>query len=411
MTSVVPGERARPAWVRGHPRAWLAAVLTVCFGAFMGQLDASIVALTYHSIGEDFGSGLSSVQVISLTYLVALGALLIPLGRLSDRVGRKRIYLWGFGLFTIASAACSLAPSLPALATLRAVQGAGAAMLQANGVALVVTSAPRHRRRTALGMQAAAQAIGLALGPSIGGLIVETLGWRAVFYLNVPVGVVAIVAGHYLLPRTRRSAPRAVGLRTVLRVPGVRRGLLGALLAYLLLFGPIVLVPSVLQSHGRSPLVAGLVVAALPVAFALGAVLGERLLPCDPASGRRCRRSVVFVFAGLAGLLIGPSGPLWALSLVVAGFGLGTFTPANNAHLMADVPDDGAALAGSLVSVSRTLGTAAGTVLVASTLGIAPSGLLAAGALLLFAAGAAATVPPARQRGPGLSAGRRDPGR
>jgi MFS family permease len=398
MTTVVSGERARPAWVRAHPRAWVAAVLTVCFGAFMGQLDASIVALTYHSLGRDFGAGLSSVQLVSLTYLIVLGVLLIPLGRLSDRVGRKRVYLWGFGLFTAASAACSLAPSLPVLAAMRGAQGAGAAMLQANGVALAVTSAPRARRRTALGMQAAAQAIGLALGPTAGGLIVQTLGWRAVFYLNVPVGIAAMVAGHYLLPRTRRTSAGPIGLRTVLAAPGVLRGMAGALLAYLLLFGPIVLVPSVLQERGGSPLRAGLVVAALPVAFALGALLGERIVPCGARRGRRCRRGVALIVVGSAGLLAGPDGPAWAISLAVAGIGLGTFTPANNAQLMAGVPDDGAALAGSLVSVSRALGTAAGTVLVASTLGLAPSGRAAAAALVGLALAAAATVRPAAER-------------
>jgi MFS family permease len=397
MTFVVPGERARPEWVRGRPRAWVAAVVTVCFGAFMGQLDASVVALTYHSIGREFGAGLSSVQLISLTYLAALGVLLLPLGRISDRLGRKRVYLWGFALFTVASAACSLAPSVPVLAATRALQGAGAALLQANGVALVVTSAPRRRLRTALGMQAAAQAAGLALGPSVGGLIVQSLGWRAVFYLNVPVGIVAIAAGHYLLPRTRRDRSGPVTARGLLRIDGTARGLIGALLAYLLLFGPIVLVPAVLQAHGHSALTAGLVVATLPIGFAVGAVLGERVLPGTWSTSRRARSGAVLIVIGLVGVLAVPSGAGWAAPLALAGLGLGTFTPANNAQLMARVPDNGAALAGSLVSTSRTIGTAAATVLVAGTLTIAPSGTLAAGALVALAVGAAATIPRGRR--------------
>ena len=217
-TDFLAGERPRPAWLRHNPRAWLAATATVCFGGFMGQLDASVVALTYHEIGRSFAAGLELVQWVSLSYLIALAALLVPLGRLSDRLGRKRVYLWGFGLFTVSSVGCALAPSLLVLVLLRAAQGTGAAMLQANSIALVSTAAPAGRLRTALGIQAAAQAIGLAVGPTVGGLVVGSIGWRWVFALNVPVGVVAMVAGRYLLPRTRitttdRTRPAFSGVR------------------------------------------------------------------------------------------------------------------------------------------------------------------------------------------------------
>src|SRR5579859_1287500 len=121
-----------------------------------------------------------------------------------DAVGRKLVYTNGFVVFTVASAACGLAPSLDLLILLRLVQALGAAMLQANSVALVTTSAPKHRMRFALGIQAGAQSLGLALGPTLGGLLTSTAGWRAVYWVNVPVGVVAVVTGRYLLPRTRQ---------------------------------------------------------------------------------------------------------------------------------------------------------------------------------------------------------------
>ena len=204
---VLTQERARPARVREWPHAWWLAVATVCFGAFMGQLDASIVTLTYRPVGVEFGTSLAAVQWVSLSYLLTLAALLIPVGRLSDARGRKLLYLYGFVVFTAASAACGLAPTLATLILFRVVQGVGAAMLQANSVALVVTSAPEGKTRTALGIQAAAQAIGLALGPTVGGLLVSTWGWRWVFGINVPVGVIAVVAGIYLLPRSRTFHP------------------------------------------------------------------------------------------------------------------------------------------------------------------------------------------------------------
>ena len=300
-------ERARPARIRERPDAGWLAVATVCFGAFMGQLDASIVTLTYRPLRTEFGASLAAVQWVSLAYLLTLAALLIPVGRLADARGHKLLYLYGFVVFTAASAACGLAPSLGVLIAFRIVQAIGAALLQANSVALVVTSAPHGKVRKAIGVQAAAQAIGLALGPTLGGLLVSTWGWRWVFGINVPIGIVAVVAGIYLLPRSKTLTPTTgrdrsgllllftattAGLLAISAVSGlglprwapiallatavataagfalrerraaaplvdlallsdrtVGSGLLGALCGYLVLFGPLVLVPIVLTSR------------------------------------------------------------------------------------------------------------------------------------------------------------------
>jgi MFS family permease len=198
-------EPARPTAIREHPLAPWFAVATVCFGAFMGQLDASVVTVAFPALQRQFGTGLAATQWVSLAYLLVLTALLVPAGRWSDRAGRKLLYLYGFVVFSAASAACGLAPSLGVLIALRLVQAAGAALLQANSVALVVTSVPARTRRAALGVQAAAQAVGLACGPVVGGVLVGTVGWRWVFLINVPVGLLAVLAGWYLLPRTRRA--------------------------------------------------------------------------------------------------------------------------------------------------------------------------------------------------------------
>ena len=118
----------------------------MCFGAFMGQLDASIVTLTYRPVQAEFHAGLAGVEWVSLAYLLVLIALVVPVGRLSDAHGRKLLYLYGFVVFTAGSAACGFAPSLGLLISFRAVQALGAAMLQANSVALVTTSTPPARR-------------------------------------------------------------------------------------------------------------------------------------------------------------------------------------------------------------------------------------------------------------------------
>jgi MFS family permease len=193
-------EPARPDAVRRNPRAPWLAVTVVCSGAFMGQLDASVVTLTFRPMEHAFAAPLAAVQWVSLLYLLGLVGMLVPAGRLGDAVGRKLVYTYGFAVFTIASAACGLAPTLGALVVLRLVQAAGAAMLQANSV-------PGERMRFALGVQAGAQALGLPLGPTLGGLLTATAGWRYVYWVNVPVGVAAIVGARYLLPRTGQFSP------------------------------------------------------------------------------------------------------------------------------------------------------------------------------------------------------------
>jgi MFS family permease len=171
----------------------------------MGQLDASVVTVAFPSLQRQFGAGLAAVQWVPLGYLLVLTGLLAPAGRWPDRAGRKLLYLYGFAVSGCASAGCGLAPSLGVLIGLRLVQAAGAALLQANSVALV-TSVPAGQRRAALGVQAAAQAVGLASGPVVGGLLVASVGWRWVFFVNVPVGLLAVLAGACLLPRTRGLA-------------------------------------------------------------------------------------------------------------------------------------------------------------------------------------------------------------
>jgi MFS family permease len=419
-------ESPRPAVVREHPFAPWFAVGTVCFGAFMGQLDASIVTVAFPALQRQYGTSLAAVQWVSLAYLLALTAFLVPAGRWSDRIGRKLMYLYGFVIFTAASAACALAPSLSALIVLRLVQATGAAMLQANSVALVVTSVSGRMRRTALGVQAAAQALGLASGPVTGGILVAAAGWRWVFFLNVPVGVIAVVLGWFLLPRTRSRGARhgadlpgmgllavtttagmlavsglsglgwpawltavcavgAVGGGTMLvrqerraAAPlldfaamtklGVGRALCGALGSYLVLFGPLVLFPQVVTTHGGSALAAGLLLTTLPAGFGLGAVAGDRLLPGTWTNRRRCAIGGVLATSGAAALAVPASHAVSVVLLGLLGVGLGIYTPANNAEIMAAIPAGNAATAGGMVNMTRGIGTALGVAVV--TLGL-----------------------------------------
>jgi len=470
--SVMAKERARPARLRDWKHAGWLAVGSVCIGAFMGQLDASIVTLAYHPLRGEFHASLAEVQWVSLAYLLALTALLIPIGRFADARGRKLTYLYGFVVFTAASAACGLAPSLGWLVAFRVLQAVGAAMLQANSVALVTLSAPSGQMRAALGVQAAAQALGLALGPTVGGLLVSTLGWRWVFGINIPVGVLAVVAGIYLLPRThhratstgrdlsgtvllaaastslllgisaasglplpgwvaivllggaaaatagfvvrqRRAAAPLVDL-ALLRERDIAAGLVGALGGYLVLFGPLVLVPVVFGDAGLSQLRAGLVLTALPAGFALAATVADALLPRRWTERTRATAGAALGMLALAVLFAvlfsDPPASGWlAAPLAVLGVALGLFTPANNALIMAAVPGRTAATGGGLVNMARSLGTALGVAVVTLSLNLGaewhrPVDGPGLAALVLAAAAAVIVCAAAAQRG--QSAGR-----
>ncbi|MDH6135593.1 EmrB/QacA subfamily drug resistance transporter [Kitasatospora sp. MAA4] len=460
MRTLLTTERPRPDLIREHPLAWRLAVATVCFGAFMGQLDASIVTLTYRPLRTEFHSTPAGVEWVSLAYLLTLVALLVPVGRLSDVHGRKLMYLYGFAVFTAASAACGLAPSLTLLVVFRVVQALGAAMMQANSVALVTTSAPPGRMRAALGIQAAGQAVGLALGPTVGGALVATLGWRWVFGVNVPIGIVALVAGHYLLPRTRdcvrstridtigvallaaattcallalsvasglglpgwtaaalavlsvgagwafarrqtRSAHPLVDLR-LLRTGRIGPGLVAGLCGYLVLFGPLVLVPAALTRHGSSALAVGLVLTALPVGFAVAATCAERVLPRGWGDTLRCRAGAAGCVAALALLALVPQqAAVLPYPLALLGLALGTFVPANNALVMKAIPTTSAGTGGGMVNMTRGLGTAIGVAAVTLALHLVPGDAGARTAvltLLAFAVLALGTTLPTRAR-------------
>ncbi|MDO8122541.1 MFS transporter [Isoptericola sp. b490] len=423
-------EPGRPRAVREHPKAGWLAVGTVCMGAFMGQLDASIVTLTFPALQRQFGQPLAAVSWVSLAYLLTLVGLVAAVGRVADAAGRKLVYLYGFVVFAAASAACALSPTLGALVAFRVLQAVGAAMLQSNSVALVVTSVPQHMMRAALGVQAAAQALGLALGPALGGVLVATVGWRWVFWVNVPVGVLAVAAGWFLLPRTRerthlgrfdtpglvllggstaalllglsglaglampaalavglvavsaigavafvwreRRAPHPLVALAVLRPRPVSVGLIGALTAYLTLFAPLTLFPQVLGAHGAS----GLVLTALPLGFAVAALLAERALPRRWGARARGMLGALAGAGAAAALVAVPNGNLWVAAwLGVLGLGLGVFIPANNSAIMGAIPAGSSAVGGGLVNMARGLGTAFGVTVVTLSLHLAGADL------------------------------------
>jgi EmrB/QacA subfamily drug resistance transporter len=286
---------ARPGY-----RWWV--VGTVCVGAFLGQLDASIAGLVLPTLEEVFRAPVAAVEWVAIAYLLTLAALVVPFGRLSDMVGRKLLYTVGFLVFIAGSALCGLAPTLGWLVAFRVVQAVGAALLQANSVAIIAAAAGPRALGRAVGVQGAAQAVGLAVGPSVGGLLIALAGWRWVFFVAVPFGLLGAALGWLILPRTVRPA---AGGRAgeVAPPPGPARERFDW--AGAALFGPAVAAGLLVLTEGNawgwtSPRLVGLVAVAVTL---LGAfLLAERRAPA-PLVDLGLFRDRVFSTGIVAGLL------------------------------------------------------------------------------------------------------------
>jgi EmrB/QacA subfamily drug resistance transporter len=186
---------------RGHRSA----VAIACAGAFLAFLDATIVNIAFPDISASFaGSGRDALSWVLDGYFVVIAALLVPAGGLADRFGHKRVFLLGVSGFTAASLLCAVAPSLELLIAFRVVQGIGAAMIAPTSLALVLDAFPVERRAAGVGLWGAAAAAAAAIGPTLGGALVEASSWRLVFLVNLPLGAVIVLLGR----RRLRERPK-----------------------------------------------------------------------------------------------------------------------------------------------------------------------------------------------------------
>ncbi|MGO9976744.1 MAG: MFS transporter [Solirubrobacteraceae bacterium] len=417
---VLLSEPRRPRSVRESPHAHWYVVGTVCVGAFMGQLDASIVTLALSRLGRDLHASVGAVEWVALAYLLVLVASVATVGRLADAVGRKLLYVYGFGVFTAGSVLCGLAPTLPVLVAARVLQAVGAAMLQANSVALIAEAMPRRLLGRGIGVQGTAQALGLALGPVVGGALLALGGWRLIFLVNLPAGAIGLALGWFLLPRSRSRraagagdqlgavllalgaagplvylslgsragygsplllAALAIGVLaavgfvrrerrvdaplielSMLRRPALSVGLSSGLISYLVLFGTLFVVPYYLSAKHVGFALVGLQLSVLPVAIGIAAPVAGRLLSRTgdrPLTGG----GMLLTAAGLLEIAVwhGITGLLAGLALT--GLGLGAFTPANNATIMSASPPGHAGVISGVLNMTRGMGTALGVAL------------------------------------------------
>jgi EmrB/QacA subfamily drug resistance transporter len=411
-------------------------------GAFMSALDTSIVNTILPIVSGDFEVDVAAVEWVITVYLLVQSGLLLSFGRLGDMRGHKSVYLSGYALFVGASALCGFAPSTAFLVVSRAIQAVGASMLIANSPAILTHVFPASQRGRALGLQSTMVYLGLACGPPLGGWLTSLLSWRAVFYINVPVGLAAFLLSLRFVPRDEpgkrerfdvagaatyvlglvalllalnqghawgwTSAPVlaafAVGVvmlaafsaielqahapmldLTLFRRRAFTAPVLSAVMNYMGTSSTFFMVPFYLiQGRGLSPGQAGLLMTAQPIVMATTASfsgsLSDRIGSRLPATAGMAVLAVgLFLLSRLGG-----STPIGYVAAVLAlvGLGVGLFTSPNNSAVMGAVPAARRGVASGVLATARTLG---------NVLGVGISGAIYATAL----ASTGAQTPPA----------------
>ena len=432
-----------------HDRRWELLALT-SVGAFMTPLDGSIVSVALAKMGPDLKLGFSASIWVQAAYLLTTAVLLIPLGRLADHRGRVHFYLAGIAIFTAGSLLAGLSTTGVWLIASRVIQGGGGALLAATSAAIVTAVFPPQERGRALGINVMAVYIGLAVGPVLGGQIVDHLGWRWIFFVNIPIGLVAFAWGWLLLPRDERadeSAPRNdlmgaallgaflvcllvpltfapewgwAAARTVILLVASAASLVGfvytelhvkdpvldldlllhnrlfatantaALLNYMALYAISILTAIYLEIvQGRSAGQTGWLMVAQPAMMALLSPLAGRL---SDRLGSRLLSTTGMVLVA-AGMVMLATVPITAgiarvmVSLAVVGVGMAAFSAPNTSAIMGSVKRSELSLASAFLSTMRVTGQALSVAVLGA---IAASQLGVSGSRLIYTNGRAA---------------------
>jgi len=429
-------------------RKWL--ILTsVSLGSLMATLDGSIVNIALPAIEADFRIDLTTIEWVVVAYLLVVGSLLLPFGRLGEVLTFKRVYLVGFAVFTIASVCCGASPNVQALTAFRIVQGVGAAMIMAMGPAIVARTFPASERGRALGLNGISVSIGLSLGPALGGVLTQVATWRAIFLINAPIGLFAILWAARVLPRETPgkgqsfdargaalsgvalfalllalsdgqewgwTSPAVLGLviafvvlgaafvRTerrsiqpmidlaLFRIRPFSAGLVSVVVAFAGLFTATFLLPFLLQQgRGFSPIEAGLLLTPVPITMAVVApfsgAASDRFGPRFLASA-----GMAIMALGLMSLTQLPvdfAVPDLIWRLVLLGIGQGLFMSPNSSAVLGSVPRSRVGTASGTLAQMRVNGQA---------LGIALSGAIVATRLPVHLAALGSGAPTAAVR-------------
>ncbi len=192
-------------------RKWLT-LASVSFGLFMIMLDNTVVNVALPSIQRDLGADLSELEWIVTGYALTFASLMLVGGKVADAYGRRRIFVAGIVVFTLASLLCGLANSSEMLIGARVLQGAGAALMNPATLSIIAATVPPRERGTAIGIWAGTSALALAIGPLVGGLITEHLEWSWIFFVNIPIGILGIVASYLFIDESRDETHASLDL-------------------------------------------------------------------------------------------------------------------------------------------------------------------------------------------------------
>ncbi len=181
------------------------ALVSLSLSMLLSSLDTSIANVALPTLAQAFTASFQEVQWVVLAYLLVITTLIVSVGRLGDIIGRRRLLLAGIVLFTVASVLCGVAPTLWLLIAARAIQGLGGAIMMALTMAIVGETVPKAKTGSAMGLLGTMSAIGTALGPSLGGVLIAGIGWRAIFLINLPMGILTFFLAYRSLPVDRRG--------------------------------------------------------------------------------------------------------------------------------------------------------------------------------------------------------------
>lgn len=205
--AVAPGGATAPSPAPDEALPW-GALFAMMVGFFMLMLDTTIVVVAMPNLSEELHTDVTATVWVTSAYLLTYAVPLLLAGRLGDRYGPKQIYLVGMAVFTAASLLCGLSPTIGALIASRALQGVGAALMAPQSMAAVGRLFPKERRGRAMSYWGAVSGIAILVGPVTGGLLIDSFGWRSIFFINIPIGIAGLVVAHRLVPAMAGRAHR-----------------------------------------------------------------------------------------------------------------------------------------------------------------------------------------------------------
>lgn len=402
-----------------YSRKWYV-LIAVGLSIFLGTIDGSIVNLALPTLVRELDTNFASVQWVVLIYLLGLTTLMPGVGRVADIVGKKQIYILGFIGFIIGSALCGLAPTVWWLVGFRLVQAVGAAMMIGLGPALVTDAFPPNERGRALGWAGLAVSLGVVTGPLVGGVIIDLLSWHWIFYVNVPIGIIATVFAVRFVPAVPPPGGQTfdyagaltlfLGLLALmlaltlgqergfgdpailalfllaavlfplftwleLRAPqpmldvrllanrNLSVNLVASFIAFVSVGSVFFLMPFYLENMRGFPISqVGLMQAIVPIMLGFFAPLSGWI--ADRYGNRPVVAAglgiVVITYVLLLGLDLQTSVLVFILSFAPLGIGMGIFQSPNNSTIMTSVPSEQRGVASSLLGITRTMGQIAG---------------------------------------------------